>query len=216
MNPIVSHDEWQRSIATFREKEKAFTRDRDALNAERRKLPMTEVTKDYRFTGPHGEVSLLHLFEARKQLIVYHFMFDKAPCSGCSMMVDNMGHTAHVNARDTTRVLVSIAPFETLAAFQRRMGWDMHPWYSSRGSDFNRDFGATTDDGEMFGLSTFIRDGERIFQTYHTTLRGAEYLGSSFSYLDTTPMGRQELWEESPDWVPQTPPYQWWKLHDEY
>lgn len=215
MNRIVSEAEWQQAIEDFRGKEKAHTRARDTLNAERRRLPMTEVSKPYTFTGPHGKASLLDLFEGRKQLLLYHFMFAESPCTGCSMMVDNMGHQAHVLARDTSRVLVSLAPHAKLEAFKKRMGWTL-PWYSSAGSDFNKDFGATRDNGEMFGLSVFIRDGERIYRSYHTTLRGAEYLGSNFSYLDLTPMGRQEEWEDSPEYVPQAPPYQWWRKHDEY
>ncbi len=215
MQPIVSEREWQQAMDAFRVKEKAHTKERDQLNAERRRLPVTEITKPYRFQGPEGEVGLLDLFEGRKQLIVYHFMFAESPCTGCSMMVDNMGHPAHIHARDTSLVLVSLAPYSKLAAFKERMGWRL-PWYSSEGSDFNRDFGATRENGEMFGLSVFVREGEKVYRSYFTTLRGVEYAGSNFSYLDLTPMGRQELWEDSPDWVPQTPPYQWWKKHDEY
>ena len=215
MQPIVNEQQWKAAHAAFLEKEKAFTRKRDALNAERRRLPWLEVTKNYYFRGADGEVSLLDLFEGRKQLLVYHFMFAQSPCTGCSMMVDNMGHSAHLHARDTSRVLVSLAPYEKLAEYGRRMGWQ-HPWYSSEGSDFNKDFDATRENGEMFGLSVLIREGEKIFRSYFTTLRGAEYLGSNFTYLDLTPLGRQELWEDSPDWVAQTPPYQWWKKHDEY
>ncbi|MFC6635431.1 DUF899 domain-containing protein [Microbulbifer taiwanensis] len=215
MNRIVDTQEWQSALDTFRIKEKEHTRLRDALNAERRRLPMTEVSKSYHFTGPGGQVSLRDLFEGRRQLIVYHFMFAESPCTGCSMMVDNMGHIAHIHARDTSLVLVSLAPYPKLAAFKERMGWEF-PWYSSAGSDFNRDFGATRDNGEMFGVSVFIRDNDTIYRSYHTTQRGAEYLGSNFSYLDLTPMGRQELWEDSPEGVAQTPPYQWWQKHDEY
>ncbi|WP_346839717.1 DUF899 domain-containing protein [Microbulbifer sp. SAOS-129_SWC] len=215
MNRIVDTQEWQSALEAFRIKEKEHTRLRDALNAERRRLPITEVSKNYRFTGPEGQVSLLDLFEGRRQLIVYHFMFAESPCTGCSMMVDNMGHIAHIHARDTSLVLVSLAPYAKLAAFKERMGWEF-PWYSSAGSDFNRDFDATRENGEMFGVSVFIRDKDTIYRSYHTTLRGAEYLGSNFSYLDLTPMGRQELWEDSPECVHQTPPYQWWHKHDEY
>jgi predicted dithiol-disulfide oxidoreductase (DUF899 family) len=215
MQPIVSEQEWQAAHEAFLAKEKAFTRERDALNAERRRLPFMEITKDYRFQGPNGEVSLLDLFDGRKQLLVYHFMFAQSPCTGCSMMVDNMGLTEHLHARDTSRVLISLAPYAKLAEYKQRMGW-AHDWYSSAGSEFNKDFNVTRENGEMFGLSALIRDGNKIYRSYFTTQRGAEHLGSNFSYLDLTPMGRQELWEESPAWVPQTPPYQWWKKHDEY
>lgn len=215
MQPIVSAQEWQTQQAAFLAKEKQFTRLRDELNAQRRQLPITEIVKDYRFVGAEGEVGLLDLFSGRRQLIIYHFMFAQSPCTGCSMMVDNMGHAAHLYARDTARVLISLASYPLLAAHKQRMGWD-HPWYSSAGSDFNRDFNVTTDSGETFGISVLIRDGKRIFRSYFTTRRGAETLGSNFTYLDLTPMGRQELWEQSPAWVNQTPPYQWWKKHDEY
>ncbi len=215
MRQIVNEQEWQSALEALRIKEKEHTRQRDALNAERRRLPMVEITKDYEFTGPDGKVNLLDLFAGRKQLIVYHFMFVESPCTGCSMMVDNMGHIAHIHARDTSLVLVSRAPYARLEAYKTRMGWTK-PWYSSAGTDFNKDFGATRDNGEMFGVSVFVRDDSTIYRSYHTSLRGAEYLGSNFSYLDLTPLGRQELWEESPDDVPQTPPYQWWRKHDEY
>ncbi|HET6565641.1 MAG TPA: DUF899 domain-containing protein [Xanthomonadales bacterium] len=218
MNAIVSPQEWQTAIHNFRNKEKEQMRRQDALNAERRRLPRVRIEKDYELTGPNGKVGLLDLFEGRKQLIVYHFMYGpdaQNPCTGCSMMVDNMGHISHLHARDTSLVLVARSPYERLAALDERMGWDM-PWYSSFGTDFNKDFGAITDNGEMFGISVFIREGDEIYRTYHTTKRGAEYLGSIFTYLDLTPMGRQELWEDSPEWVPQTPPYQWWRKHDEY
>lgn len=215
MQTVVSEREWQEALDAFRIKEKAHTRARDQLNAERRRLPVTEITKPYRFQGPEGEVGLLDLFEGRRQLIVYHFMFAESPCTGCSMMVDNMGHPAHIRARDTSLALVSLAPYSKLSAFKERMGWEL-PWYSSEDSDFNRDFGATRENGEMFGVSVLIREGENIYRSYFTTLRGVEYVGTNFSYLDLTPMGRQEIWEDSPEWVPQTPPYQWWKKHDEY
>jgi len=218
MTQIVSQQEWQSSIDAIRIKEKAQMRRQDDLNAERRLLPRVKVEKAYEFAGVQGKASLLDLFEGRKQLIVYNFMYGpdaQAPCTGCSMMVDNMGHISHLHARNTSLVLVARSPYERLVALGERMGWHI-PWYSSFNSDFNQDFGATTDNGEMFGVNVFIRDGEDIYRTYHTTKRGAEYLGSIFTYLDLTPMGRQELWEDSPEEVPQTPPYQWWRKHDEY
>jgi predicted dithiol-disulfide oxidoreductase (DUF899 family) len=218
MSQIVSQAEWQSAISNFRNKEKEQMRRQDALNAERRRLPRVKIEKSYELTGADGKVGLLDLFEGRKQLIVYHFMYGpdaQNPCTGCSMMVDNMGHISHLHARNTSLVLVARSPYERLVALSERMGWQM-PWYSSFGTDFNKDFDAITDNGEMFGVSVFIREGDDIYRTYHTTKRGAEYLGSIFTYLDLTPMGRQELWEDSPEWVPQTPPYQWWRKHDEY
>jgi predicted dithiol-disulfide oxidoreductase (DUF899 family) len=220
--PVVSPAEWQAAHEALLAKEKEATRARDALAAERRRLPMVRIEKDYAFEGPDGEASLLDLFEGRRQLIVYHFMFapgvngwPDAGCDGCSMVVDNIGHLAHLHARDTSLVLVSRAPVEKIEAYKRRMGWTV-PWFSSAGSDFNKDFGVTTDEGEMFGLSVFLRDGEEVFRTYFTSGRGVEALGSNWSFLDLTPLGRQEDWEDSPDGYPQTPRYEWWHRHDEY
>ena len=215
---IVSRDEWLAARQELLAKEKDFTHQRDALNAERRRLPMVKIDKTYVFEGPDGKANLLDLFEGRHQLIVYHFMFDPdwdEGCDGCSMVVDNMGHPAHLHARDISRVLVSRAPLAKIEPFKARMGWTI-PWYSSFGSDFNPDFGVTTGAGETFGLSVFLRDGDSIFQTYFTNGRGVEYLGSNWSYLDLTPLGRQEEWEDSPDGWPQTPPYEWWRHHDRY
>src|SRR5690606_3488250 len=130
-------------------------------------------------------------FEGRRQLIIHHFMFGpewQQGCAGCSMLVDNMGHAAHLHARDTSRALISRAPLEKLNAFKARMGWSI-PWYSSYASDFNYDFGRTVDENERFGISVFIRDGEDIYQSYFTSQRGVEYLGSNWSYLDLTPFG---------------------------
>jgi predicted dithiol-disulfide oxidoreductase (DUF899 family) len=215
---VVSRDEWLVARQKLLAKEKKFTRQRDALNAERRRLPMVQIDKDYVFQGPHSRVTLLDLFDGRRQLIVYHFMFDPSweeGCNGCSMMVDNMGHPAHLHARDTSLALVSRAPLEKIEPFKARMGWTV-PWYSSYDSDFNYDFGVTTDAGERFGLSVFLRHGDNVFQTYFTDGRGVEYLGSNWSYLDLTPLGRQENWEDSPEGWPQTPPYEWWRHHDRY
>lgn len=215
MRRIVNQPEWQAAIEAFRIKEKEQTRQRDALNAERRRLPMMAIDKPYEFAGPGGKASLLDLFDGRPQLVLYHFMFAKSPCVGCSMVVDNLGDMTHLHARNTSFAMVSRAPYPQLAKFKERMGWTL-PWYSSSGSDFNVDFGATRENGEMFYVSVFLREEDRIYRTYFTTLRGVEYLGTIWSFLDLTPMGRQELWEDSPDDVPQTPPYQWWRLHDEY
>lgn len=218
---IVTRDEWLVSRQKLLDKEKELTRARDALNAERRRLPMVEIDKNYIFKGQDGEASLLDLFEGRRQLIVYHFMFDPSweeGCEGCSMIVDSMGHLSHLYARDTSLVLVSHAPLNKIDPFRERMGWSV-PWLSSFDSDFNYDFEATIASGEQRqhqGLSIFLRDGTRIFHTYSTYLRGLDLLFSPFNYLDLTPLGRQETWESSPEGWPQSPPYEWWRLHDDY
>lgn len=215
---VVSYEEWRSANDAMIAKEKEATRARDALNAERRRMPMTKIEKDYTFQGPDGPATLVDLFNGHPQLILYHFMF--APdweegCSGCSMFVDNLGHLAHLTARDTNFVLVSRAALEKLEAFKARMGWDV-PWYSSAGSDFNFDFGVSTDDSETFGLSVFLRDGEDVYRTYFTTNRGVEHLSSNWALLDLTPFGRQETWEDSPAGRPQSDPYVWWRHHDKY
>ncbi len=215
---VVAYDAWQAASAELLAKEKAATRARDALNAARRRLPMVKVDKPYVFEGPDGSASLLDLFDGRPQLILYHFMFEPSEhegCVGCSMFVDNIGHLSHLHARDTALALVSRAPLSKLASYKARMGWDL-PWFSAFASDFNQDFGLTTDEGETHGLSVFIRDGDSIFRTYFTNNRGTEMLGSTWSLLDLTPLGRQEEWEDSPAGRPQTPPYEWWHRHDKY
>jgi predicted dithiol-disulfide oxidoreductase (DUF899 family) len=219
---IVPAAEWQAARANLLVKEKAATRARDALAAERRRLPMVKIDKDYVFEGPDGKARLVDLFDGRRQLIIYHFMFapgvdgwPSAGCPGCSFFVDQIGNLAHLHARDTSLVLVSRAPSAKLAAYKNRMGWRL-PWYSSSGSDFNADFGLTTEDGETFGLSVFLRDGDSVYRSYFTDGRGVEALGSSWTFLDLTPLGRQESWEDSPDGWPHTPPYEWWRRHDEY
>ena len=183
---------------------------------------MVEIKKDYVFDGPGGKSSLLDLFEGRRQLIVYHFMFapgaggwPDAGCPGCSMFTDQISNLAHLHARDTSFALISRAPLANIQRYKKRMGWTW-PWFSSEQSDFNDDFGLSTPDGETFGLSVFLRDGDRIFRTYFTAGRGVEALGSVWTFLDLTPLGRQEDWEDSPKGWPQTPPYQWWRRHDEY
>src|SRR5262249_6088393 len=151
-------------------KEKDLTRALDALAAQRRRLPMVRIEKDYVFEGPRGKASLVDLFEGRRQLIVYHFMFAPGsnPCTGRSSFADNIGHRVQLRARATSLVLVSRAPQAEIQPYKQRMGWTV-PWFSSYGSDFNYDFGVTTEDGESFGLSVFLRDGETVYRTYFTT-----------------------------------------------
>lgn len=221
---VVSESEWRASYEALFAQEKELTHQRDALAAQRRRLPMTRVEKDYVFEGPGGKVCLLDLFEGRPQLLLYHFMFaegvrgwPEAGCPGCSMFLDNIGQYArvHLNARDVSFAVVSLAPLANLEAYRKRMQWTV-PWVSSAANTFNADFGLTTPTGEQHGLSVFLRDGDEIFRTYFTTSRGLETVGTIWSLLDLTPLGRQEEWEDSPRGWPQSPPYQWWRRHDEY
>src|SRR5688572_9200162 len=170
--PVVSPAEWQLAHDELLVKEKEAARARDELAAERRRQPMVLIDKDYVFEGPDGEASLLDLFEGRRQLIVYHFMFapgvegwPDAGCPGCSMVVDQIGHPAHLHARGTSFALVSRAPLAQIEQYKERMGWTL-PWFSSSGDDFNVDFGVTRDDGETFGLSVFLRDDDRVLRSY--------------------------------------------------
>lgn len=199
---IVSRGEWRAARAQLLLKEKAATRARDALNAERRGLPMVEVDEEYVFEGGDGKATLLDLFDGRRQLVVYHFMFAPewdAGCRSCSGFLDQVGHLAHLHARDTSFAAVSRAPYPTILPFKARMGWTL-PWYSSYGSGFNRDFDVTLERvGELVerpGLSCFLRDRDRVFHTYTTYERGLDGLGSTTSLLDLTALGRQEEWEE--------------------
>jgi predicted dithiol-disulfide oxidoreductase (DUF899 family) len=217
MPPIVSPEEWAAAREELLVKEKEVTRARDALAAERRRMPRMAVEKDYRFEGPDGPASLLDLFDGRRQLIVYRFFYEPGVkdfpehgCPGCSFLADQVAHLAHLNARDTTLVFVSRAPQENIEQWKARMGWDM-PWYTIT-DDFDVDFGV----GEWHGTNAFIREGDDVFRTYFIDARGDEHMGSTWSYLDITALGRQEEWEDSPEGYPQTPPYQWWNLHDEY
>ncbi|MEU8249697.1 DUF899 domain-containing protein [Nonomuraea sp. NPDC048916] len=210
---IVSDQEWQTARDMLLTEEKELTRALDAVAARRRRMPMVRIGKDYRFDGPDGSANLLDLFDGRRQLITYSFMWHGAHefCSGCSMFADNIGHLAHLHARDVSLALVSNGPLAEITPFGRRMGWTI-PWYSALGSDFNLDMGA----GEGFALNVFLRDGDDVHRTYFTTGRGVERLGSVWTFLDLTPYGRQETWEDSPDGWPRTQPYSWWRLHDEY
>jgi len=224
---IVPREEWLAAHARFLEREKAHTRSRDALNAERRRQPMWRLEKDYVFDGPAGKAHMPALFDGHRQLILYHFMFGPNAdqgCNGCSMVVDNLCHPAHLHARDINLVLVSRAPLDRIEPFRKRMRWNL-PWYSSHRSDFNVDLGVGPEtpragehqDGEMFGMSVFLRDdADNVYQTYFTQHRGVEYLGSSFSLFDIVPYGRQEDWEDSPEGWPKGPRYTWWRHHDRY
>jgi predicted dithiol-disulfide oxidoreductase (DUF899 family) len=215
--PIVSAQEWEAARQQLLVKEKELTRAGDAVAALRRRMPWLGVDQDYEFEGPEGTVSLLELFDGRRQLIVYRAFFEPGvdgwpehACRGCSLVADQVAHVAHLNARDTTLVFVSRAPQPDIERVKARMGWAM-PWYSIT-DGFDADFGVD----EWHGTNAFIRDGDRVFRTYFINNRGDEAMGGTWSYLDLTALGRQEQWEDSPQGYPQTPPYQWWNWHDEY
>jgi predicted dithiol-disulfide oxidoreductase (DUF899 family) len=180
-------------------------------------MPWTAVEKEYAFEGPDGPATLLDLFEGRSQLIVYRFFFEpgvhgwpESGCVGCSMMADQVADPAHLNARDITYARASRAPQADIRRLKDRMGWK-GPWYTITG-DWDVDFGVD----EWHGTNVFVRDGDRVFRTYFVNNRGDEALGSTWSYLDLAPFGRQEDWEDSPEGYPQGRAYEWWRRHDEY
>jgi predicted dithiol-disulfide oxidoreductase (DUF899 family) len=240
---IVSRDEWLAARVRLLTKEKELTRARDELNAERRRLPMVEIDKEYIFEGVNGKASLLDLFEGRDQLLVYHFMWlwdEDQGCPSCSFLVDNIGHLAHLHARNTSLAVVSRAPLSKSEPFRARMGWNV-PWYSSYGSDFNYDFHVTIDasvapveynyrdqaelersnpawvgwSGEQPGTSAFLRHGDRVFRTYSSYARGGDLLIGTYNWLDLTARGRQEDWEQPPG-RGDVPFMSWLRHHDRY
>src|SRR5262249_19658233 len=215
---VVSAQEWEAARQRLLVKEKELTRARDALAAERRRMPWLPVEKDYTFDGPKGKSTLLDLFGGRRQLIIYRAFFEPGVdgwpehgCVGCSMVADQVAHPAHLNARDTSLVFVSRAPQKDIKRLKARMGWELIPWYTLV-DEFDKDFGVD----EWHGTNAFIRDGDRAFRTYFINNRGDEQMGSTWNYLDITALGRQEVWEDSTKGYPKIPPDEWWNWHDEY
>ena len=228
-NQVVSRTEWVEQRKQLLAREKAFSRERDALSAARRSLPRTQVDKRYVFDGPAGKAELADLFVGRSQLIIYHFMF--APtwqqgCKSCSFVSDHFdGTLAHLAARDTTLVAVSRAPLAQLEAFRQRMGWTF-PWYSSADTSFNYDFQVSFTEQALAdgtadynygtlsfrrsdapGFSVFIRDGEQVLHSYSSYGRGVELAMNTYNLLDITPQGRDE---EAGG------PMAWLRHHDRY
>ena len=213
-NRVVNREDWIVARKALLAKEKAFTRDRDALSAARRELPMVKVEKSYVFEEPTGKRSLIDLFAGKRQLVVYHFMFDPswaAGCRSCSYVADNLsGALIHLAARDTAFVAISRAPVAKIERFKTRMGWTFR-WLSSFESDFNYDFGVSFRPDEVaekrvdynyeiqpfpvqeaHGISVLLRDGSDVFHTYSTYGRGVDLVMNTYNLLDMTPLGRQE------------------------
>lgn len=209
---VVSRAEWLKARTELLEREKQHTKAYDEILKARRDLPMVKIEKDYRFHGAQGEeLTLLDLFEGRQQLVVRHVMFapgETEGCIGCSMQIDSIGELAHINARDTTLVLVHRAPLADSLSFRERMGWMHLPFYSSFGSDFNYDFEVSTDKGESPGVSSFFREGDDVFHTYSVYDRGGEIFKNFYNYVDTTHLGRREDELEHP--------WDWWRHKDRY
>ncbi|MGZ5854320.1 MAG: DUF899 domain-containing protein [Xanthobacteraceae bacterium] len=230
-HPVVSAAEWRNARKQLMEKEKAFTRERDQLAAERRELPWVKVEKNYVFDSNGGKRSLGDLFGSRRQLIVFHFMFNpewNAGCKSCSFWADNFNSIiVHLNERDVSMVAISRAPLSKLNAFKQRMGWNFE-WLSSNSNSFNQDFevsfspddlksdapnynfGTRKFNGEDApGLSVFYKDSDgTIYRTYSCYARGLDMLNGAYHFLDVTPKGRDEKALNYP--------MAWVKLHDEY
>ncbi|MEQ4304162.1 DUF899 domain-containing protein [Plantactinospora sp. B6F1] len=228
---VVSRQDWLVARRQLLASEEEAARRLAEVGAQRRALPAVKLEQRYVFDGPEGKVELLDLFAGRRQLIVYHFMFDPAwehGCKFCSYLVDNIGHLSHLHARDTTLVLVSRAPLAKIEAFKARMGWNL-PWYSSHGSDFNYDFHVTLDEtvapveynyqdratlertggqtsGEAGGVSVFVRGDGDVYHTYSTYGEGAALLHGIDNYLELTPQGRPLIQDKAG----------WLRHHDRY
>jgi predicted dithiol-disulfide oxidoreductase (DUF899 family) len=226
---VVSEAEWVTARKELLKKEKEFTRERDALSAERRKLPWVKIDKEYVFDGPNGRETLADLFDGRSQLIVYHFMFGpdwEEGCPNCSFLCDHIdGTLAHLEHHDVTLLAISRAPLSQLEAYKKRMGWQFK-WVSSFGSDFNFDYHVSFTEkeiaqGEIYynyemteggeeqpGISVFYKDESGdIFHTYSSYARGGDLLIGTYNFLDLTPLGRREAKGEGMDWV---------RRHDRY
>jgi len=233
---VVSREEWLVERKKLLAAEKELTKLGDKVDADRRRLPMVKIEKDYVFDSPDGKRNLAELFEGRLQLIIYHFMFDpewEKGCPGCTGMINALGDLSMLNERNTTYAVISRAPLAKLLVYKADQGWDID-WYSSYGSDFNYDFHVTFDSsiapiehnfkneaelnggtaephvwkGESHGVSVFFRVGDDVYHTYSAYARGVESLTDSYSLLDVTPYGRQEDWEDSPAGWPQKPTYE--------
>jgi predicted dithiol-disulfide oxidoreductase (DUF899 family) len=232
--PIADQTEWLAARIRLLKREKEATRERDRVGAERRRLPMVRIEKDYDFDAPEGRVHLRDLFAGRRQLIVYHFMFDPSwekGCPGCTGFVDALGDLSLLDKADTSFALVSRAPLPKLEDYRKKRGWNRR-WVSSFGGDFNYDFHVTLDEkvhpveynyrskeemlahhpdglheGETHGVSVFFRLGNDVYHTYSAYARGVESLTSAWYLLDITPYGRHEAWEDSPSGWPQHPTY---------
>ena len=207
--PVVDTDAWQRELDILRAREKAATRELDAIAAQRRRLPMVEMA-DYTLEGEDGPVRLADVFGERRQLIVYHHMWfpgETWQCSGCTGFTTQFTRLQVLDRFDARFVIVTPGPIEEALAYRRRVGNTM-TWYSTANSAFGADVGAPLAGG--FAVNVFLRDGETVYRTWHTDGRGTEQLGFGFGLIDVLPYGRQEVWQDSPPGWPQSPTYSRW------
>lgn len=202
MPEVTDRAAWQAQLDELRVREKAHTREGDAIAAARRRLPMVEVDATTPLTGEHGPVPLLQVFEGRRQLIAYfHMWFNGKPaqdqCEGCTFCNGQVRDLPYLHSRDVTFATFSEGPYEESACYRDFMGYEM-PWYSAR------DSADALIAGRGFGMIVcYLRDGDRVFETYWTTGRATEVMGSVYGLLDMTVYGRQETFEDSPPGWPQ-------------
>jgi predicted dithiol-disulfide oxidoreductase (DUF899 family) len=202
---VADRDTFQAQLDALRVREKAHTREGDAIAAARRRLPMVEVDSGTPLTGPHGSVSLLDAFEGRRQLIAYYFMWwpghpAAEQCEGCTWVTTQVTELSYLHSRDITYAVFCQGPYGESIRYHDFMGWDM-PWYSAQDSVATL-LSPPRQPGRMH-LVCYLREGDRVFETYWTTLRGVEAMDYSYALMDLTVYGRQESWEDSPPGWPQ-------------
>jgi predicted dithiol-disulfide oxidoreductase (DUF899 family) len=201
---VVDRARFQAQVDALRVREKAHTREGDAIAAARRRLPMVEVDPTIELIGERGPITLLEVFEGRRQLIAYYFMWHPgwpAPeqCEGCTWCTTQVAELSYLHSRDITYAVFCQGPFDESIRYREFMGWDM-PWYSAQASLNTLLVGRHIG---MMHLVCYLRDGERVFETYWTTRRGVEAMDYSLALMDLTAYGRQEPWEDSPPGWPQ-------------
>jgi predicted dithiol-disulfide oxidoreductase (DUF899 family) len=212
---IVDQDTWETALADLRTREKAATRELDAIAAARRRLPMVELP-DYTLDGPHGPVRLVDVFDDKRQLIVYHHMWfpgEKWQCSGCTGFTSQFTRLEFLDAYDARFVIVTQGPIDEALEYKARVGNRME-WYSTANSSFGSDMGAPPNGG--FQVNVFFRSGDTVYRTYNTQGRGVEQLSHTFPLIDLLPYGRQEEWQDSPAGWPQSPTYSGWAESEEF
>jgi predicted dithiol-disulfide oxidoreductase (DUF899 family) len=207
--PIVDADTWRQQLDELRRREKAATRELDAIAAQRRRLPMVALP-DYTLQGEDGPVRLVDVFAGRHQLITYHHMWSPGAewqCGGCTGFTSQFTRLDFLTAYDARFVIVTQGPIAEALAYRELVGNRM-TWYSTADSSFGADVDAPAGGG--FGVNVFLRDGDSVYRTWHTAGRGTEQLSHSFPLIDLLPWGRQEPWQDSPDGWPQSQTYEGW------
>jgi len=201
---VVDRPTFQAEMDRLRDREKAHTREGDAIAAARRRLPMVEVDANLELIGPHGRLTVLDAFDGRQQLIAYYFMWNPGrpaaeQCEGCTWVTTQVEELSYLHSRDITYAVFCQGPFEESIRYHDFMGWEM-PWYSALASSHELLVGRHIG---MMHLVCYLRDGDRVFETYWTTIRGVEVMDYSYALMDLTVYGRQETWEDSPSGWPQ-------------